>query len=76
MARILVESINVGLSVQKVHSSIKATEFPLLEVAVVAKDVQHLRHLGEYQSLVTVSNELDNHSRTLHKRIFKMIKTI
>ena len=47
MFRILVECVNVLLPVHELHAPVQPAEFDLLQVEVVAQDVQHLRHLDK-----------------------------
>ena len=42
---ILVECVNVLLAVHELHAPVQPAELDLLQVEVVAQDVQHLRHL-------------------------------
>ena len=45
MVRILVECVDVLLTIHELHAPVQPAELYLLKIEVVAQDVQHLRHL-------------------------------
>ena len=47
MLRILVECVDVLLTIHELHATVQPAELDLLKVEVVTQDVQHLCHLGK-----------------------------
>ena len=45
--RILVECVDVLLTIHELHATVQPAELDLLKVEVVTQDVQHLCHLGK-----------------------------
>ena len=58
---IVVEAVNVLLSVDEIHGAIQSGELELLVGEVIADNVKHSGHLGEDQDFVLPGQQLHQH---------------